>query len=156
MSYRIACIYVEDQSRLKEVRLEVCNEGYSMQIAPFVRKVTVTDLAGDENPLTREFAALLNNVGLEHQPFVLSGDVLHNPDVASILRKNAYSFIQSGNSRSLKRGSIPHGVDGDTLQTGSLLGGTLYILLIINTKTFEFFTVEKFTCCLCSRKFLIS
>lgn len=127
MSYRIASIYVEDQSHLKEVRLEVCNEGNSMQIAPFVRKVTVTDLAGDENPLTREFAALLNNVGFEHQPFVLSGDVLHNPDVASILRKNAYSFIQSGNSRSLKRGSIPLGVDGDTLQTGSLLGGTLYI-----------------------------
>ena len=127
MSYRIACIYVEEQSRLKEVRLEVCNEGNSMQIAPFVRKVTVTDLAGDENPLTREFAALLNNVGFEHQPFVLSGDVLHNPDVASILRKNTYSFIQSGNSRSLKKGSVPLGVDGDMLQTGSLLGGTLYI-----------------------------
>ena len=127
MSYRIACIYMEDQSRLKEVRLEVCNEGNSMQIAPFVRKVTVTDLAGDENPLTREFAALLNNVGFEHQLFVLSGDVLHNPDVASILRKNTYSFIQSGNSRSLKKGSVPLGVAGDMLQTGSLLGGTLYI-----------------------------
>ena len=127
MSYRIACIYVEDQSHLKEVRLEVCNEGKSMQIAPFVRKVTVTDFVGDENPLTHEFAELLNNVGFEHQPFVLSGDVLHNADVASILRKNTYSFIQSGNSRSLKRGRIPIGTDGDTMQAGILLGGTLYI-----------------------------
>ena len=127
MGYRIACIYVEEQSALKEVRLEVCNDGSSGQIAPFVRKAVVSDLIGDENPLTRKFAALLNNLGFEHQPFVLSGGVLQNREVADVLDKNTYSFIQSGNSRSLKKGNVALGADGDGLQTGCLLGGTLYI-----------------------------
>lgn len=127
MGYRIACIYVEEQGTLKEVRLEVCNDGSSGQIAPFVRKAVVSDLIGDENPLTRKFAALLNNLGFEHQPFVLSGGVLQNRDVADVLDKNTYSFIQSGNSRSLKKGNVALGADGDGLQTGCLLGGTLYI-----------------------------
>lgn len=134
MSYRVACIYVEDQSQLKEVRLEVCNDGGSMQIAPFVRKATVTDLAKDENTLTREFAALLNNLGFEHQPFVLIGSALQNRSVVSILKKNPYCFIQSGNSRSLKKGSVTLGLGGDSLQTGSLLGGTLYITNPANWK----------------------
>ena len=72
MGYRIACIYVEERAALKEVRLEVCNEGGSGQIAPFVRKATASQLMGDGNALTRKFAALLNNLGFEHQPFVLS------------------------------------------------------------------------------------
>lgn len=127
MSYRIACIYVEEHSRLKEVRLEVCNDGTSSQIAPFVRKATVAELAKDENRLTREFAVLLNGLGFEHQPFVLEGCVLANPDVVELLKQNTYSFIQSGGSRSLKKGCLPLFVDGVGSQTGTLLGGTLYI-----------------------------
>ena len=107
MTYRIACIYVEEQSSLKEVRLEVCNDGTSGQITPFVRKATVTDLMADANELTREFAAMLNNLGFEHQPFVLRGSVLGNPDVGELLKRNGYSFIQSGGSRSLKKGTLP-------------------------------------------------
>ena len=134
MVYRIACIYVEEHSRLKEVRLEVCNDGTSGQIAPFVRKAAVSELAKDGNRLTREFAVLLNGLGFEHQPFVLSGVVLQNRDVAGILGKNTYSFIQSGGGRSLKKGSLPLIVDRVGLQTGTLLGGTLYITNTSNWK----------------------
>ena len=127
MSYRIACIYVEEQQALKEVRLEVCNKGASSQIAPFVRRVTVSELASDDNPLTREFAAMLNNLGFEYQPFKISGQELASPEVISLLGKNPYSFIQSGKSRSLKKGqSRLVSVNGE-LPVAKLLGGSLYI-----------------------------
>lgn len=127
MSFRVACIYVEEHSSLKEVKLEVCNEGASTQIAPFVRKATVTDLMADSNSLTREFAALLKNLGFERQPFVLGKDELCYSAVAQTLSKNTYSFVQSGNSRSLKKGSIALAMGRDKTQVGRLLGGTLYI-----------------------------
>lgn len=135
MAYRIACIYSEEQSSLREVRLEVCNDGTSGQITPFVRKVTVTDLMADANELTREFAAMLNNLGFEHQPFVLRGSVLGNPDVGELLKRNGYSFIQSGGSRSLKKGNLPLIVGAVGLDTGTLLGGTLYITNLTNWKS---------------------
>ena len=127
MGYRIACIYVEEQSALKEVRLEVCNDGGSGQIAPFVRKATVSDLAGDENLLTREFAALLNNLGFEHQPFVLNVAVLGDASVAALLEENAYSFVQSGRGRTLKKGRSLLDVRNHGYEEARLLGGTLYI-----------------------------
>lgn len=127
MSYRIACIYVEEQQALKEVRLEVCNDGTSSQIAPFVRRVTVSELASDDNALTREFAAMLNNLGFEYQPFEISTQMLTTPEVITLLGKNQFSFIQSGKSRSLKRGRHRLvSVDAD-LPVAELLGGTLYI-----------------------------
>lgn len=127
MGYRIACIYVEEQSALKAVRLEVCNDGSTMQIAPFVRKTTVSQLMEDGNELTRKFAALLNNLGFEHQPFVLSGGVLQNRDVAALLEENAYSFVQSGLGRTLKKGRLPLGANSLKHETARLLGGTLYV-----------------------------
>ena len=127
MSFRVACIYVEEQSSLKEVRLEVCNDGSSNQIAPFIRKATVTDMLADSNPMTREFAALLKNLGFEQQPFVLSGEVLMDAEVAGILCKNSYSFIQSGKSRTLKKGRLFLDARNCGLKEGRLLGGTLYI-----------------------------
>lgn len=127
MAYRIACIYVEEQASLKEVRLEVCNEGASSQIAPFVRKATVTDLANDDNPLTLEFAALLTNLGFERQPFKLIGKEIENPEIIRLLKHNPYNFIQSGNNRSLKKGSSSLFANSSQLQTAKLLGGSLYI-----------------------------
>lgn len=135
MAYRIACIYVEEKSSLKEVRLEVCNDGTSTQIAPFVRKATVADLAKDENRLTRDFALLLNGLGFVYQPFVLKGSVLENPDVGELLKRNGYSFIQSGGSRSLKKGNLPLIVGGAGLDAGMLLSGTLYITNLANWKS---------------------
>lgn len=134
MAYRIACIYVEEQASLKEVRLEVCNEGASSQIAPFVRKATVTDLANDENPLTREFAALLTNLGFERQPFKLNGKEIENPEIIRLLKYNPYNFIQSGNNRSLKKGSSSLFANSSQLPTAKLLGGSLYITNSANWK----------------------
>ncbi len=134
MSYRIACIYVEERVSLKEVRLEVCNEGSFSQIAPFVRKATVTDLANDDNPLTREFAALLTNLGFERQPFKLSGKEIEDPDIIRLLKHNPYSFIQNGNNRSLKKGSSSLFASSCQLPTAKLLGGSLYITNPANWK----------------------
>lgn len=135
MSYRIACIYVEEQQSLKEVRLEVCNEGNSTQISPFVRKVTVSELANVDNPLTREYAALLNNLGFEYQPFKISGQELSSPEVVALLSKNPYSFIQSGNSRSLKKGQLRLTSTNGSFLVANLLGGTLYVNNLENWKS---------------------
>lgn len=135
MAYRIACIYIEEQALLKEVRLEVCVDGTSSQIAPFVRKATVSDLAQDENSLTREFAGLLNNLGFEYQPFKLCKKELENIEVVRLLAKNIYSFIQNGNNRSLKKGSIQLPMSFDQFQKANLLGGLLYITNPVNWKS---------------------
>lgn len=127
MSYRIACIYMEEDSRLKEVRLEVCNDTTSSQIAPFMRKVSVSDLASDGNPHTREFASVLNNLGYEYQPFILGRQELNHREVIKLLNMNAYNFIQNGNSRSLKKGKCPLIEERCTMQSGDLLGGSLYV-----------------------------
>ena len=130
MTYRIACIYVEEQASLKEVRLEVCNEGASSQIAPFVRKATVTDLANDDNLLTREFAALLTNLGFERQPFKLNGKEIENPEIIRLLKHNRYNFIQCGNNCSLKKGSSSLFANSSQLPTAKLLGGSLYMTIV--------------------------
>lgn len=127
MSYRIACIYVEENKTLKEVCLEVCNEAISSQIAPFVRKVTVSELTNDSNWLTREFAAMMNNLGIEFQPFRISGKELTFPSVNALLAKNPYSFVQIGNSRTLKKGQLRLTSINVDLPMAKLLGGTLYI-----------------------------
>lgn len=127
MGYRIACIYVEEQSTLKEVRLEVCNDSTSTQITPFMRKVAVTELADDDNPLTRRFAGLLNNLGFEYQPFTLKGNLLHEPELIGLLSSNSYSFVQNGKNRSLKRGLVSLQAGKECLPTAKLLGGTLYV-----------------------------
>lgn len=127
MPYRIACIYKEEKNIVKEVRLEVCNEGNSSQIAPFIRKVSVSELSLDNSPLVREFSAVLNNLGFEYQPFVLSEVELNHPSIVSLLSRNTYNFIQNGNSRSLKKGRLPLSEVNSNLETGELVGGSLYI-----------------------------
>ena len=135
MAYRIACIYIEEQSLLKEVRLEVCVDGTTSQISPFVRKATVSDLAQDGNLLTRKFAALLNNLGIEYQPFKLSGKELGDTEVVGLLVQNKYSFIQNGSHRTLKKGSIQLPLVSGQLQQANLLGGLLYITNPANWKS---------------------
>jgi SNF2 family DNA or RNA helicase len=92
-----------------------------------MRRVTVSELASDGNPLTREFAALMNNLGFEYQPFRISGQELVSPEVIALLGKNPYSFIQSGKSRSLKKGQSRLVCLNGDLPVAKLLGGTLYI-----------------------------
>lgn len=134
MSYRIASIFVEEHQSLKEVRLEVCHEGSSSQISPFLRKVTVSELANDDNPLTREFAAMLNNFGLEYQPFKISDQELSSTEVVSLLGKNPYTFIQIRKSHSLKKGHIKLTSTNGYFPVAKLLGGSLYINNLENWK----------------------
>lgn len=127
MAYRIACIYEQSTVSPTTVRLEVCNEGNSMQITPFMRKVSVVELMRDENDQTRQFAALLNNLGFEHQPFKLSHETVAIPSIAELIESNNYSFVQNGFNRSLKRGKVAIIRQKATVNKGRLLGGVLYI-----------------------------
>lgn len=135
MSYRIACIYVQERQALKEVRLEVCSDGKSSQIAPFLRRVSVSELVSDDNLLTREFAAMLNNLGFELQPFRISGQELTSPEVITLLEKNLYSFVQCGDNRSLKKGQLRLTSIKGEMPVANLLGGTLYINNLANWKS---------------------
>lgn len=127
MAYRIACIYEQNAVSQTTVRLEVCNEGNSLQITPFLRKVCVADLMRDVNDQTRQFAALLNNLGFERQPFKLGHETVAISTVAELIESNSYSFVQNGSNRSLKRGHAAIIRQKITINSGSLLGGALYI-----------------------------
>lgn len=135
MAYRIACLYKEEEHTVKEVRLEVCNEGNSSQVAPFIRKISVFDLFVDDNPLVREFSLALNNLGFEYQPFSFSGMELSQPPIVSLLDKNTYNFIQSGNCRSLKKGRLQLSEICGNSELGELLGGSLYITNLVDWKS---------------------
>lgn len=127
MAYRIACIYEQSTASPTTVRLEVCNEGNSLQITPFLRKVNVAELMHDENDQTRQFATLLNNLGFERQPFKLSHEAISIPTVAELIESNNYSFVQNASNRSLKRGKVVINRQKANIDKGKLLGGTLYI-----------------------------
>ena len=135
MAYRIACIYKEEEHTVKEVRLEVCNEGNSTQVAPFIRKISVFDLFVDDNPLVCEFSLALNNLGFEYQPFSFSGMELSQTPIVSLLDKNTYNFIQSGKCRSLKKGRLQLSEICGNSELGELLGGSLYITNLVDWKS---------------------
>lgn len=92
-----------------------------------MRRVTVSELASEDNSLTREFAAMLNNLGFEYQPFRITDQELTYPEVRALLGKNPYSFIQCGKERSLKKGQSSLVCINGALPVANLLGGTLYI-----------------------------
>ena len=127
MAYRIACIYEQHSVSPTTVRLEVCNEGNSLNIAPFLRNISVNELMHDDNDQTVQFASLLNNMGYERQPFRLSHDAIAIPTIAELIESNNYSFIQNGSNRSLKKGRVSLNRQKSIIGKGVLLGGTLYI-----------------------------
>ena len=86
--YRCVCIYETYSSpRSVEVRIEVCQGSHTKLLSPFIRKVDVDTLAQNCVSESQPLLPLMNQMGMIKQPFRLSGMVLENAQIQSILHK---------------------------------------------------------------------
>lgn len=129
MAYRLMCIYESASNQATpDLRIEVCLDGKSQSIAPFQRKVSLSDLYNEGVTAGNALLPLLNHAGLEHQPFRINPRFLQSSAVVSALRSHSYSFIQPSAKASVKKSPCPL-VSGITpsYPLGTLIGGELYI-----------------------------
>ena len=125
--YRLICIY-EKNPIAHRVRIEVNYDTKGKTLAPFLRKVSMTDLAGHVVPECCDLYQLMEHCGLTKQPFYLPCQIKNNQHVVSLLANYSYSYVQSGKGGSLKRGhiSLLYSIN-KIIHTGTLLGGELYV-----------------------------
>ena len=129
MAYRLICIYESSSTQAThDLRIEVCLDGKSQSIAPFQRKVSLSDLYNEGVTAGAALLPLLNHAGLEHQPFRINPRFLQSSAVVSALRSHPYSFIQPNAKASVKKSPCPL-LSGATSSypLGTLIGGELYI-----------------------------
>lgn len=132
--YRCVCIYETYSSpRSVEVRIEVCQGSHTKLLSPFIRKVDVDTLAQNCVSESQPLLPLMNQMGMIKQPFRLSGMVLENVQIQSILQKNPWCGVQNNGKGSVKKLSpvLPLARKRN-LSKGVLLGGELYITNIVN------------------------
>jgi hypothetical protein len=132
--YRCVCIYETYSSpRSVEVRIEVCQGCHTKLLSPFIRKVDVDTLAQNCVSESQPLLPLMNQMGMIKQPFRLSGMVLENAQIQSILQKNPWCGVQNNGKGSVKNLSpvLPLARKRN-LSKGVLLGGELYITNIVN------------------------
>lgn len=131
---RCVCIYETYSSpRSVEVRIEVCQGSHTKLLSPFIRKVDVDTLAQNCVSESQPLLPLMNQMGMIKQPFRLSGMVLENAQIQSILQKNPWCGVQNNGKGSVKNLSpvLPLARKRN-LSKGVLLGGELYITNIVN------------------------
>ena len=129
MAYRLMCIYeTPDNQTTPDLRIEVCLDGKSQTIAPFQRKVSLSDLYNEGVTAGAALLPLLNHAGLEHQPFRINPRFLQSSAVVGALRNHPYSFIQPNAKASVKKSPCPI-TQGSAYKypLGTLIGGELYI-----------------------------
>ena len=129
MAYRLMCIYeTSNNQATPDLRIEVCLDGKSQSIAPFQRKVSLSDLYREGVTAGIDLLPLLNHTGLEHQPFRINPRFLQSSAVVSALRSHPYSFILPNAKASVKKSPCPL-LSGTTSSypLGTLIGGELYI-----------------------------
>ena len=129
MAYRLMCIYETSNNQgTPDLRIEVCLDGKSQSIAPFQRKISLSDLYNEGVTAGVALLPLLNHAGLEHQPFRINPRFLQSSAVVSALRSHPYSFIQPNAKASVKKSPCPL-LSGTTSSypLGTLIGGELYI-----------------------------
>ena len=129
MAYRLMCIYESASNQATpDLRIEVCLDGKSQSIAPFQRKVSLSDLYNEGVTAGNTLLPLLNHAGLEHQPFRINPRFLQASAVVSALRNHPYSFIQPNAKASVRKSPCPL-ISGLTSSYpfGVLIGGELYI-----------------------------
>lgn len=129
MAYRLMCIYESSSTQaMPDLRIEVCLDGKSQSIAPFQRKVSLSDLYREGVTAGAALLPLLNHAGLEHQPFRINPRFLQSSAVVSTLRSHPYSFIQPNAKASVRKSPCPL-MSGLTISypLGTLIGGELYI-----------------------------
>lgn len=132
--YRCVCIYETYSSpRSVEVRIEVCQGSHTKLLSPFIRKVDVDTLAQNCVSESQPLLPLMNQMGMIKQPFRLSGMVLENAQIQSILQRNPWCGVQINGKGSVKNLSpvLPLARKRN-LSKGELFGGELYITNIVN------------------------
>ena len=129
MSYRLLCIFEPYVKPVPAVRIEVCMEGNSKTIAPFLRKVTLSDIRKSGVSTSKELITILNHAGLTSQPFRIPRHLLETFLVQNVILHHPYNYVESAPKSSIKRGFIqlPPIAQSDNLQTGQLVGGELYV-----------------------------
>ena len=129
MSYRLLCISEQYAKPIPAIRVEVCLEGNSKTIAPFQRKVTLSDIQKSGISTSNELISLLNHAGLSTQPFRIPHRLLENPLVQHVIICHPYNFVESAPKGSIKKGQIklPSNNQTDKIKIGRLIGGELYI-----------------------------
>ena len=129
MSYRLICISEPYAKPGPALRIEVCQEGNSKSIAPFLRKVTLDDLYRSTVSGSQELLILLNHAGLTSQPFRIPLCLLEVPSVQRIILQHPYCYVESAPKSSIKKGSIKLSYLSLSipLSTGQLIGGELYV-----------------------------
>ena len=126
-NYRLICIY-EKNPIAHRVRIEVNYDTKGKTLAPFLRKVSMSDMTGHVVVECCGLYQLMEHSGLTQQPFYLPQIILTNPQVVEFLANYPYQYIQSSKGNSLKRGRVAmlHPVQR-VIPIGKLLGGELYI-----------------------------
>lgn len=135
MAYRLLCIYETfGNTTIPQLRIEVNLDGKSTSLAPFQRKVTLSDLLADASTNGLQPSALcqlINHAGLNSQPFRIDSRLISHPMVQRILQAHPYSYVQSSPKSSLKRVANPscilHSTSVIPHLTSSVPSGLLYI-----------------------------
>ena len=114
MTYRLLCIYETiENSPIPHLRIEVNLDGKSMSLAPFQRKVTLSDLLDDASTNGFQPSALcqlINHAGLNSQPFHIDSRLISHPLVQRILLAHPFSYVKANPKSSLKRISSPSSI----------------------------------------------
>ena len=135
MTYRLLCIYeIIGNAPIPQLRIEVNLDGKSMSLAPFQRKVTLSDLLDDASTNGFQPSALcqlINHAGLNSQPFCIDSRLISHPLVQRILVAHPFSYVKASSKSSLKRianlSSIIHSSSNVPHLTSSVPSGILYI-----------------------------
>lgn len=127
--YRLLCIYEQYAKPVPAIRIEVCLEGSSRTISPFLRKATLDDIYKSDFSTYKELISLLNHAGLSAQPFRIPSKLLEAQSVQNVILHHPYNFVESTQKGSIKRGSTQLSLNSQpvNVNTGKLIGGELYI-----------------------------
>lgn len=127
MAYRLVCIYETFEHASCRMRVEVSLDKGKM-VSRFERKVSIEQLYQDDAIRHSNLLPLLNHSGLSSQPFCIDEKLLQEKKVVDILEKQSWSFIQSRDKGSIKKGKCPLQKHSALIYpNGLLLGGELYI-----------------------------
>ena len=117
MTYRLLCIYeIVGNNAIPQLHIEVNLDnldGKSMSLAPFQRKVTLSDLLDDASTNGFQPSALcqlINHAGLNSQPFHIDSRLISHPLVQRILLAHPFSYVKANPKSSLKRISSPSSI----------------------------------------------
>lgn len=114
MAYRLLCIYETfGDNTIPQLRIEVNLDGKSTSLAPFQRKVTLSDLLADTSASglhPSPLCQLINHAGLNSQPFDIDNRLVRHPLVQCILLDHPYSYVKPTQKSSLKRISNPSSI----------------------------------------------